>query len=57
MYFEIYPSGFFWRWRLKGANHEIIASGEAYTNKDGCLHAIELMKQTTVYTPVYERQA
>ncbi|RSZ28799.1 DUF1508 domain-containing protein [Variovorax beijingensis] len=56
MYFEIYPSGFQWRWRLKAANHEIIASGEAYTSKQGCLHAIELMKQTTANTLVYERQ-
>ena len=56
MYFEIYQSGFQWRWRLKAANHEIIASGEAYTSKQACLHAIELMKQTTPNTPVYERQ-
>lgn len=57
MYFEIYPSGLQWRWRLKAANHQIIASGEAYTNKADCLHAIDLMKQTTAATPVYERQS
>lgn len=57
MYFEIYPSGLQWRWRLKAANHEIIASGEAYTNKAGCLHAIELVKQASANTPVHERQS
>lgn len=57
MYFEIYPSGIQWRWRLKGGNHEIIAIGESYTTKQSCLHAIELIKATTAVTPVYERQS
>lgn len=34
----------FWRWRLRAANNEIIASGEAYENKADCLHAISLVK-------------
>jgi len=65
MYFQIYNAaaglaGIFgaatpdWRWRLKSANHEIIASGEGYTTKAGCQHAIMLMKQTTLTTPVNE---
>ncbi len=29
-----------WRWRLKGDNHEIVASGESYKNRADCLHAI-----------------
>ncbi|WP_426391952.1 YegP family protein [Variovorax sp. R-27] len=57
MYFEIYRSGFQWRWRLKAANHEILASGESYTSKDACLHCVSLLKQTTVITPVYEVQS
>ncbi len=34
-----------WRWRLRAANHEIIAtSGEGYKNKADCLHGIDLVK-------------
>lgn len=44
MYFEIYLSGTQYRWRLKSANHEPIASGEAYTSKQNCEHAITLVK-------------
>jgi uncharacterized protein YegP (UPF0339 family) len=65
MYYEIYQmtptlalgllnSAGDWRWRLKAANHKIIASGQGYTNKQDCLHAIELMKSTTTRTPVNE---
>jgi uncharacterized protein YegP (UPF0339 family) len=43
-----------WRWRLKAANHKIIASGQGYTNKQDCLHAIELMKSTDATTRVNE---
>jgi len=43
--FEIYKdaSGKF-RFRLKAPNGEIIASGEAYTSKDGCKKGIESVK-------------
>ena len=54
MYFEKYQSGG-WRWRLKAANHEIIASGEAYVNERDCDHAINLVKGTNGSTPVYRR--
>lgn len=54
MYFEIYPSGLQWRWRLKGGNHEIIAIGEAYVSKQGCLHAVNLIQATNALTPIYE---
>jgi uncharacterized protein YegP (UPF0339 family) len=69
MYFETYKAGGAgiiggvggllgahedWRWRLKAANHLIIASGQGYTNKRDCLHAIDLMKSTTAATPVNE---
>lgn len=43
MYFEIYASGGQYRWRLRSANHEIIASGEAYVSKQHCIHAINLV--------------
>lgn len=60
MYFEIYQdsrglisaiSGQ-WRWRLKAANKEIIASGESYRNKQDCLAAIALVMNTNSQTPV-----
>lgn len=53
MYYQIYYRNSEWRWRLRAANHETIASGEGYYNKGDCLHAIDLVKGS--YTaPVYE---
>jgi len=43
-----------WRWRLRSANHEIIASGEGYNNKQDCIHAVNLLKSTNTETPVKE---
>lgn len=59
MYFEIYREGSGllssdWRWRLRSGNQEIIASGEGYTTKENCLHAINLIKSTNALTPVRE---
>jgi uncharacterized protein YegP (UPF0339 family) len=43
-----------WRWRLRAANHRIIAeSGEAYHNRADCLAAIALVKGSAS-TPVQE---
>ncbi|APE27517.1 YegP family protein [Aurantiacibacter gangjinensis] len=55
MYLEKYKSALQWRWRLKAANHEIIASGESYYNESDCDRAINLVKGTTASTPVYLR--
>jgi uncharacterized protein len=44
MYFQKYRDAGQWRWRLRGANHEIIASGESYTTEQNCDHAISLVK-------------
>jgi len=55
MYFEKYQQSAQWRWRLKAANHETIASGESYWNESDCDHAINLVKSTTASTPVYRR--
>jgi uncharacterized protein len=52
MYFEKYQLSSQWRWRLKAANHEIIASGESYWNETDCDNAINLVKSTTGSTPV-----
>ena len=55
VYFQIYPDSFRqWRWRLRASNHEIIAHGESYANKDDCLKAIGLVMSTDRNTPVYE---
>ncbi|MYH18544.1 MAG: DUF1508 domain-containing protein [Gemmatimonadetes bacterium] len=54
MYFQVIPSGDQWRWRLRSANHQIIAHGERYHNKTDCLHAIDLVKSTDSNTPVHE---
>jgi uncharacterized protein len=55
MYFEIYKNRLDqWQWRLKAANNRIIAdSGEAYHNKQDCLHGISLVKQS-YSAPIYE---
>lgn len=65
MYFEIYPTppaNVFgqanpfaprqWRWRLRAANHQIVAHGESYVNRRDCEHVVQLLKSTTNYTAV-----
>lgn len=43
-----------WRWRLRAANHRIVAeSGEAYRNRDDCIAAIALVKGSTT-SPIRE---
>lgn len=55
MYFQIFQgANSQWYWRLKSANHEIIAVSEGYTTKQNCLHSIGLVMNTTHQTPVYE---
>lgn len=53
MYFQKYREGVQWRWRLRAANHEIVAHGESYWNEADCDRAIALVKSTTAATPVY----
>lgn len=55
MYFEIYESSGKYYWRLKAANHEIIASGQGYKDIASARHAVDLVKtKTTPDTPVKE---
>lgn len=44
--FEVYQdkAGKF-RFRLKAPNGQVIATGEAYESKDGCLNGIESVKK------------
>lgn len=43
--FEIYTSGAEFRWRFKGGNGEIVASGEGYTSKADAEEAVEVLKR------------
>jgi uncharacterized protein len=42
------------RFRLKAANGEIIAVGEAYASKDGCANGIESVKKNAPIAKVVE---
>jgi uncharacterized protein YegP (UPF0339 family) len=64
VYFEIYRQGSArgstesnatggeWRWRLKAANNEIIASGESYADHADCLRAVYVVRSTSSHTPI-----
>ena len=56
MYFQIFKSkaNNQWYWHLKSANHEIIAHGEGYINREDCVHAVNLVMDKTRKTPFYE---
>ena len=57
MYFEVYKSGIIlkkWRWRLKAANHKIIAQGQGYKYKEDCTHCIKLIKNIGIINPNIE---
>lgn len=43
-----------WRWRLKAANGQIIASGESYINKTDCQVAVGMVMDTNRQTPFSE---
>jgi uncharacterized protein YegP (UPF0339 family) len=42
------------RFRLKAANGEIIATSEAYSSKDGCASGIESVKKSAPIAKVVE---
>jgi len=50
--FEVYQSGSQFRWRLKAANGEIVASGEAYKTKAGATNGIEAVKRAAAAATV-----
>lgn len=39
-YAEVYQSEDGWRFRIKGANHEIMATGESYTTKASAITGV-----------------
>ncbi|MEL3905224.1 MAG: YegP family protein [Treponemataceae bacterium] len=45
-----------YRFRLKAANGEIIATGEAYESKAGCLNGIESVRKNAADADVVESE-
>ncbi|WP_285662674.1 YegP family protein [Actinorhabdospora filicis] len=43
-----------YRWRLKAGNGEIIAVGEAYESRAGCMNGIESVKRNAPLAEVKE---
>ena len=43
--FEIYKTGAEFRWRFKGGNGEIVASGEGYTTKAKAQHGVDVLQR------------
>lgn len=54
MKFELYKRGSEWRWRLRAANHEIIAQGEGYVNRQDAVAAVHMVMDTNRNTPFVE---
>jgi len=53
--FEIYKdTAGKYRFRLKAANGEVIAVGEAYESKDGCKNGIESIKTSAPIAEIVE---
>ena len=53
--FEVYKdSNGQFRFRLKAANGEIIATSEAYTAKSGCMNGIESVKNNAPQAEIIE---
>ena len=51
--FAVYKSGSKFRWRLKAANGETVAtSGQGYTTKQSCLNGIALVQQNAASATV-----
>lgn len=43
-----------YRFRLKAGNGEVIAVGEGYKSKDGCLNGIESIKKNAPDAPIVD---
>jgi len=54
--FEIYKDKVGeWRWRLKAANNEIIATSEGYKEKAGCEDGIASVKKNAQIAKIVEK--
>ena len=55
--FEVYKDGKDeYRFRLKAANGEIIAVGEGYKTKQGCINGIESIKKNAPEAEIVETE-
>lgn len=43
-----------WRWRQKGRNGEIVASGESYSSRSNVIRAIKRVRGLNVLWPIRE---
>lgn len=43
-----------YRFRLKAANGQVIATGEGYSSKDGCMNGIDSVKKNAPLAEVVE---
>jgi len=50
--FEVYPSGNQYRFRLKAANGEIVASGEAYQTRQGAHDGCEAVRRAAAVATI-----
>lgn len=50
--FEVYETGDEYRWRLKAANGEIVASGEAYASRNGAVKGIRAVRRAALLATV-----
>jgi len=41
-----------WRWRLRGENNEILASGQGFTRRIDCLKSVELVRGLNTQMPI-----
>lgn len=55
MNITIYQADDGWRWRIKAANNETLASGEAYTRRQDCEDVIRLLFNTPGAIDVHVR--
>ena len=54
MYFEIVVASGGYRWRIRNANHEILAASEVLLTRAECRSAVEAVKAGARNAPVYE---
>jgi len=54
MYFEIVRASGGYRWRIKGGNHEIMASSEVYTTKDAAKRSVAVVKTNASTATIHD---
>ena len=52
-YYQVYPSGGQWRWRLRDGNHRIIAaSGESFVSRSNAERSISNLRQEAPHAKI-----